>query len=91
MKQELGHGEGDTAVGRKRGKESVVFSMLEKRSSTYIAIKIPSKTCDGVRYAMEQLHKQYGNKFSQMFKTITVDNGSEFNVFASFEKWGTKV
>lgn len=91
LKQEFGHWEGDTVVGKKRGKESAVFSLLEKCSNNYIAIKIPSKTCDGVKYAMQQLRKQYGDKFSQVFKTITVDNGAEFNDFASFEKEGTKV
>lgn len=29
--------------------------------------------------------------FSQVFKTITVDNGSEFADFAQVENWGSKV
>ena len=40
---------------------------------------------------MSGYHDEYGEHFSQVFKTITVDNGSEFADFAQVEKWGTKV
>ena len=39
---------------------------------------------------MNELHDEYGEHFSQIYKTITVDNGSEFADFAKVEKWGTK-
>ena len=32
-----------------------------------------------------------GDKFSQVFKTITVDNGSEFSAFSQVENWGCAV
>ena len=35
---------------------------------------------------MNTLHDEYGEHFSQVFKTITVDNGSEF---ADFARWRT--
>ena len=31
---------------------------------------------------MERLHEEFGEKSSQVFKTITVDNGAEFADFA---------
>ena len=34
---------------------------------------------------MNTLHDEYGEHFSQVFKTITVDNGSEFADFAQVE------
>ena len=40
---------------------------------------------------MNTLRDEYGEHFSQVFKTITVDNGSEFADFAQVEKWDTKV
>ncbi|MFR3366528.1 MAG: hypothetical protein ACLTR4_04705 [Gallintestinimicrobium sp.] len=40
---------------------------------------------------MNTLHDEYGEHFSQVFKTITVDNGSEFADFAQVENWGSKV
>ena len=41
--------------------------------------------------AMQMLKAEYGDRFAQVSKTITVDNGSEFADFAQCESWGTKV
>ena len=87
---EEGHWEGDTVVGKRAGKESVVFSLLEKKTETYLAFRIPEKTSEAVMNLMNELHDEYGEHFSQIFKTITVDNGSEFADFAKVEKWGAK-
>jgi len=86
-----GHWEGDTVVGKRNGKEAAVFTLLEKKTRHYIAIKIPGKTAEAVLCAMAELQVEFGDKFSQVFKTITVDNGSEFADFAKVETWGTKV
>jgi len=91
LRLEEGHWEGDTVVGRRSGKESVVFSLLEKKTQNYLAFRIPGKTSEAVMAAMTALHAEYGEHFDQVFKTITVDNGSEFADFAQIEKWGTKV
>ena len=40
---------------------------------------------------MQLLKEEFGNKFSKVFKTITVDNGPEFSGFAQIEKWGSQV
>lgn len=40
---------------------------------------------------MEQLHSQFGKHFSEVFKSITTDNGNEFALFSEFEKFGTKI
>ena len=40
---------------------------------------------------MQMLKAEYGEHFAQVFKTITVDNGSEFADFAQCERWGTEV
>lgn len=40
---------------------------------------------------MEILKAEYGDRFVQMFKTITVDNGSEFADFAQCENWDAEV
>jgi transposase, IS30 family len=40
---------------------------------------------------MEQLKEQYGEKFSQVFRSITTDNGSEFAAFSAFEELGTAI
>ena len=39
----------------------------------------------------ERIKEQYGEKFSQVFRSITTDNGSEFAAFSAFENLGTKI
>lgn len=91
QRMEEGHWEGDTVVGKRAGKEAVVFSLLEKKTETYMAFLIPGKTSEAVMAAMQRLKAEYGDHFAQVFKTITVDNGSEFADFAQCEDWGTEV
>ena len=38
LRIEEGHWEGDTVVGKRTGKESVVFSLLEKKTETYLTL-----------------------------------------------------
>ena len=46
----------------------------------------------GVETAMAELQEQYGTEhFSQVFKTMTADNGPEFETFSKFESLGTKI
>ena len=40
---------------------------------------------------MKVLRAEYGDLFSKVFKTITTDNGSEFEDFAQVEQWGTDI
>ena len=65
--------------------------MLEKKTENYIAIRIPGKDAASVLNAMQSLREEFGDKFSQVFKTITVDNGSEFSAFSQVENWGSAV
>ena len=78
-------------VGKRGSKEAVVLSLLEKKTENYIAIRIPGKDADSVLNAMQSLREGFGEKFSQVFKTITVDNGSEFSAFSQVENWGCAV
>ena len=89
---EVGHWEGDTVVGKRNGKEPVILTLLEKKTQHYLAIRIPGKTSEAVNAAMQQLREDFGESFfSQIFKTITVDNGPEFADFAQTEQFETKV
>lgn len=90
-REEEGHWEGDTVVGLRSGKESVVLTLIEKKTENYLAIRIPDKTSRAVMAAMRVLRDEYGDRFGQVFKTITVDNGSEFADFAQVAQWGAEV
>ncbi|MEA4934519.1 MAG: IS30 family transposase, partial [Lawsonibacter sp.] len=87
----LGHWEADTVVGLRNGKEAVAFTLVERVTDNYIAVQIPGKTSEAVQAAMQLLHTEFGDHFSNVFKTITADNGSEFEDFAQTEQWGRKV
>ena len=80
LRIEEGHWEGDTAVGKRAGKEAVVLSLLEKKTENYIAIRVPGKDADSVLNAMQSLREEFGDKFSQVFKTINRETFSRKNV-----------
>lgn len=64
------------------------MTLVEKKTDYYIAIKIPGKDSVSVNVAMEVLRQGYGEKnFSKIFKTITADNGTEFENLKSIEQW----
>ena len=86
-----GHWEIDTVVGHRSGKESVVLTLVEKKTDYYLAIKIPGKDSNSVMAAMEVLKEEYGDEFSEVFKTITADNGSEFERLSELEAYGIGV
>lgn len=89
LRTECGHWEIDTVVGHKAGRESVVLTIVEKKTDYYIAIKIPGKDADSVMTALEVLREEFGEEnFSKIFKTITADNGSEFDRLAELEALG---
>ena len=90
-REEEGHWEGDTVVGLRSGKEAVVLTLIKKKTLNYLAIRIPGKTSEAVMAAMKALRKEYGDRFGRVFKTITVDNGSEFADLAQIADWGTEV
>lgn len=89
---EEGHWEIDTVVGKRAGKESVVLTLVEKKTDYYIAIKIPGKDAASVMIAMEVLREEYGDKFfSKVFKSITADNGSKFSRLSELEAYGVSI
>lgn len=87
----FGHWESDTVLGRKKSGEPAIFTLVERLTGYYLSIRIDSKTTAGVAAAMEQLRAQYGDRFSQVFRSITTDNGNEFAAFSAFEALGTDI
>ena len=90
-RSEFGHWEADTVIGRKRGKEAVILTLVERVTNHYIAIRIPGKNSASVIEAMKGLRVEYGNRFSSVFKSITTDNGPEFEDFSTIENWGPAI
>jgi IS30 family transposase len=83
-REEFGHWEMDTVVGRRSSKE-VLLVLSERQTREEIIIKLRAKIQEQVEKAIDNLEKKYKEKFKEIFKTITVDNGSEFLDFEGIE------
>ena len=63
-----------------------MFVLSERLTRQEIIIKMPDQTSTSVVAALNKLERRYGRRFSQIFKSITFDNGSEFADCAGIEK-----
>jgi IS30 family transposase len=76
---EIGHWEMDLVVGGKGCGAACLLTLTERKSRREIIRKLPDRTQASVICAMDVLERQYGPKgFNKTFRTITVDNGTEF-------------
>lgn len=83
--EEFAHCERDTVVGEKSNNDYVILTILERKTSNDIIHKIASKTAKAVTEVLDNIHKIYSDKFSEVFKIITSDNGSEFADLSKLE------
>ena len=77
-REEFGHWEIDTVIGKKAGNDCVLLIIVERKTRNAIVRSIVSKTASAVMNELRSIRNLYGGQFSQVFKTITGDNGSEF-------------
>ena len=82
-RQEFGHWEIDTVRGVKKETEPAVLTLVERKSRYSIWLKIMSATAASVQEGMRQILTHFGERAQQVFKTITGDNGSEFQRYTS--------
>lgn len=75
----FGHWELDTVVGKSKGQNQVLLVLTERQTRYEIVKKIKGKQQIYVKSALDDLEKSYKNNFSKIFKSITCDNGVEFN------------
>lgn len=82
----FGHWEGDLIVGSKGSSQECLLTLIERKTRFYYAIKIPNKTMESVVHALNDLENKLSfNSFKTIFKSITFDNGTEFNDFKHME------
>ena len=86
-RQEFGHWEIDTVVGKREAGE-VLLTLDERMTRRRHVLKIPGKTKEGVAAGLETLRRQYGALFPKVFRSITSDNGSEFSDLTELFKEG---
>ncbi len=88
-RSELGHWEMDCVEsGRGKGRACLLV-LAERKSRQSLIFKLRSQTQKQVQLALNRYEKKIGFKrFRNKFKSITVDNGSEFLNWRNLEKSG---
>ena len=85
-REEFGHWEMDTVVGKRGESKHSLLVLTERKTREEIITLLYEHTMEQVVKALDSLEEKWGSLFSQIFKTITVDNGSEFSNCAGMEK-----
>ena len=85
-REEFGHWEADLVIGERDGADDVLLVLLERKSRNYLGIRLPGKEADHVQKAMEQIRAEFGADYSNVFRSITTDNGSEFSRLSEVEQ-----
>lgn len=91
-REEFGHWEIDCVLGEKSNKDNVLLTLVERKTRYAIISEMPSHSAISVTKTLDKIKEFFGSKFSEVFKSITADNGSEFADLSEFElKTKTKV
>lgn len=85
-REEYGHWEMDCVEGKRGEKGAVLLVLSERQRREEIIFKMPKKKQKCVKEKLDELEILYGEDFKNKFKTITVDNGSEFLDFKLLQK-----
>lgn len=81
-REEFGHFEIDSVIGRKDKEDDVLLTLIERKTRREFIFKMDGKDADSVNYAIETILKNFGELAPKLFKSITADNGSEFSDLA---------
>lgn len=85
-REEFGHWEMDTVVGKRGESKHSLLVLTERKTREELIFLLHEHTTAQVCKRLDQLEQEWGEKFRQVFKTITVDNGSEFADFDGMQK-----
>lgn len=85
-REEFGHFEMDLVLGKRGLNKNCLLTLTERLTRYEIIIKLKNKTSEEVLRAIKDMYKHLGNYSSEIFKSITTDNGSEFSCYEDIEK-----
>lgn len=88
---EFGHWEFDSVLGKKGAGEPCALTLVERVTRNAVWLKVKNHSAEAVTEAIQELKRIFGAHFSDVFKTITADNGSEFAELSMQETEKTKV
>lgn len=85
-REEFGHWEMDTVVGKRGESKHSLLVLTERKTREEIIVLLAEHTMEQVCKALDSLEEKWAGLFPTVFKTITVDNGTEFSDCAGMEK-----
>lgn len=85
-REEFGNWEMDTVKGKRGKSKNSLLVLTERKTRDEIIFKLPAHTAEAVVEAVDRLERKWGEMFKEVFKTITVDNGSEFAYCEELER-----
>lgn len=74
----FGHWELDTVSGTKSTSDPVLLTFVERKTRFELLVKLPSLKADAVDNVFKELFEEATPLKREIFKTFTLDNGSEF-------------
>ena len=83
LRDSFGHWEMDCVCGKGR---AVWLVLSERLTRKEIIMPMPNQRAESVIRCLNTLERRYGSMFKKVFKTITVDNGSEFSNFEEMQR-----
>ena len=91
LREEFGHWEIDSVIGKKNELEPTVMTLVERKLRMSLWLKIKNHTSEAVDDSLAELIAQFGDKYNEVFKSLTSDNGSEFANLTKLESLGIAV
>lgn len=83
----FGHWEMDSVMGcQEQETQRALLVLTERLTREGILMMVPDHTAASVVRALNGLERRYGADFYKVFKSITVDNGCEFQDYDGMEK-----
>lgn len=83
QRDSFGHWEMDCVCGKHK---AALLVMTERLTRKEIIFLMPNKKTQSVVQCLDTLERRYGDRFSKIFQSITVDNGVEFSDFDGLER-----
>lgn len=82
----FGHWEMDTVKGKQGVTKSCMLVLTERKTRDEIIVKLPNQKAASVVEAIDRLERKWGDMFTKVFRSITVDNGVEFSDYEGLER-----
>ena len=85
-RKEFGHWEGDGMVGKNH--KGHLITLVERKLGIGFLFNAGDREQDKIVNIFDNLEQRYGDYFKNIFKSVTLDNGSEFSDSKGIEKSG---